>query len=267
MPELARCIVCEGGEASPFALVDQKSLSRCARCGLIFAHPLPAAKATEAFYEADYYDPYLEAERTNAGCYEAWLDAIEKRTARGELLDVGCGIGQFLEAARARGWRVEGVEPSPWPAAFARETRQLPVRTATLESAAFLANRFDVVTLWSTVEHLPDPLAVLREATRVLRPGGSLWLAVPNTRSLAVKLQGLREANLAKPEHLFHFSADNLTRLLCGRVGLEAVERIYLWGDRTGFVSNAVRHLARRTRLTTEIRMVGRKPATTAGDS
>ncbi|MFQ5457908.1 MAG: class I SAM-dependent methyltransferase [Myxococcota bacterium] len=260
MPDSARCVVCKHERPAPYAQVPGKRLCRCGRCGLIFAHPRPAPAEATAFYEAGYYDPYLAAREANEASYTATLDEIEKRTPVGSLLDVGCGVGHFLAAAVRRGWRAQGVEPSPWPASHARENSGLSVRTATLEDAAFREASFDVVTLWSTVEHLPDPPAVLREGFRVLRPGGAMWVAVPNTRSLGVLLHGLAESNLAKPEHLFHFNVSNLRRLLVGQVGLEGVERVYLWGDRRGRVRSAFQHLARRTRLGTEIRLVGIKP-------
>lgn len=256
----ATCIVCDGSETTGFVFVNGKQLSRCDACGLIFAHPRPTAEEVTAYYSAGYYDPYLAAREANAASHGAALDEIEKRSTRGRLLDVGCGIGLFLKAARARGWEVEGVDPSPWPAGYAREESRVPVRTQSLEEAAFPDNAFDVVTFWSTVEHLSDPLRVLREARRVVRPGGSIWIAVPNTNSLGVFLHGENEHNLAKPEHLFHFTAPNLWRLLEEGVVLTDVERVFLWGDRQGLLRNAFQHLARRTRLGSEIRMVARKP-------
>ncbi len=262
MVENLTCLVCDSPACGYYVIVNEKRLCRCGDCGLIFANPRPTEEEIRAFYESSYYDPYLLARGTDAPGHDAALDEIEKRTPRGALLDVGCGIGRFLEAARRRGWKVQGVDPSPWPAAYARGEAGLPVECAALEDAGFQDDTFDVVTLWSTVEHLPDPLPVLREARRVLRPGGALWITVPNTRSLGVLLHGERDHNLAKPEHLFHFTEGTLRRLLAQKISLADVERVYLWGDRKGFVRNAVKHLARRTRLGSEIRMVGRKPRT-----
>jgi 2-polyprenyl-3-methyl-5-hydroxy-6-metoxy-1,4-benzoquinol methylase len=254
------CMVCDGHAGAHYGVVNRKRLWRCGDCGLIFAHPRPTEEEIGSFYESSYYDPYLLARETDAVGHEAALDEIEKRTARGSLLDVGCGIGRFLEAARERGWEIQGVDPSPWPAAYARRESGLPVECVSLEAAGFQDDAFDVVTLWSTVEHLADPLPVLLEARRVLRPGGALWVSVPNARSLGVLLHGERDHNLAKPEHLFHFTEATLRRFLAQKVGLGNLERIYLWGDRDGFVRNTLQHLARRTKLGSEIRMVGRKP-------
>jgi spore maturation protein CgeB len=258
--EMPRCVVCEGERSVPFALVSGKRLHRCAECGMVYAHPFPTDKEIAAYYASPYYDPYIDAKQEIGATYEAWLDEIEKRSPRGSLLDVGCGIGLFLTAARGRGWDVRGVEPSPWPAAFALEETGVPVDACTLEDARFPEDRFDVVTLWSTLEHLPDPVSVVREVTRVTRPGGRIWIGVPNTASLEARLRGARDHNLAKPEHLLHFTGLTLRRFLTARMGLVDVERVYLWGDRRGFLRNAVQHLARRTNLGSEIRVVARKP-------
>ncbi len=255
----ARCVVCEGEQARSFALVNGKQLLRCGGCGMIQAHPFPSDKEIAAYYASPYYDPYLEAKQENVTAYEAWLDEIEKRSPRGSLLDVGCGLGLFLAAARARGWDARGVEPSVWPARFAGEETGVPVDACRLEEARFPSGRFDVVTLWSTLEHLPDPASVLREAERITRPGGAIWIGVPNTASLEARLRGPRDHNLAKPEHLLHFTERTLRRFLTGRIGLLDVERVYLWGDQRGFLRNAAKHLARRTNLGSEIRVVARK--------
>ena len=261
MADAIRCVVCDGERSVPFAFVNGKRLCRCPDCGMIHADPIPTDKEITAYYASPYYDPYLDARQENGAAYEAWLDEIEKRSPRGGLLDVGCGIGLFLAAARGRGWDVRGVEPSPWPAAFARGKTGVPVEACTLEDARFPGDRFDVVTLWSTLEHLPDPVAVLREVKRITRPGGAIWIGVPNTGSLEARLRGTRDHNLAKPEHLLHFTEATLRRFLARRIGLVDVERVYLWGDRKGFLRNAARHLARRTNLGSEIRVVARKPA------
>jgi 2-polyprenyl-3-methyl-5-hydroxy-6-metoxy-1,4-benzoquinol methylase len=259
MAENISCLVCDSHACGYYGIVNEKCLCRCSNCGLIFANPRPSAEQIQAFYQSTYYDPYLATEKSNAAAFEATLDEIEKRTGRGRLLDVGCGVGLFLAAARRRGWEVRGVDPSPWPAGYARAESGVPVDCLALGEAGFPDGSFDVVTLWSTVEHLADPLPVLQEARRVLRPGGAMWITVPNARSLGVLLHGEKDHNLAKPEHLFHFTERTLRRLLAEKVELVNVERIYLWGDRSGFVRNTLQHAARRTKLGSEVRIVGRK--------
>jgi hypothetical protein len=85
------------------------------------------------------------------------------------------------------------------------------------------------------------------------------WIGAP-TRPLEARA-GTRDHNLAKPEHLLHFTEQTLRRFLTARIGLLDVERVYLWGDQRGFLRNAAKHLARRTNLGSEIRVVARKGA------
>ena len=98
----------------------------------------------------------------------------EVSPGRGRLLDVGAGIGIFMQAAAALGWRVEGVEPSGIAARLARERTQAPVHPGLLEDLEAPEAAYDVVTVFDALRHVPDPMAFLRRARRLIRPGGLL---------------------------------------------------------------------------------------------
>jgi 2-polyprenyl-3-methyl-5-hydroxy-6-metoxy-1,4-benzoquinol methylase len=152
------------------------------------------------------------AERRSA--FDLDLARLERLTAGRRLLDVGCASGEFLRAARDRGWDVWGVEPTEACAAFARDRLGLRVRTGVLSASDWDAQRFDAVTLSFVLEHIPDPLGVIREALAALAPGGVLFLMVPNCGALAVRLRlilgrfrGSREADAG---HAFYFTRETL---------------------------------------------------------
>jgi 2-polyprenyl-3-methyl-5-hydroxy-6-metoxy-1,4-benzoquinol methylase len=138
----------------------------------------------------------------------------------GRLLDVGCGSGDFLWAMRARGWRVKGVEPDPEAARLARERYCLEVTTGTLEGAALPAASVDAMTLSNVIEHVPDPVALLRECGRVLRPGGKLVVETPNLQSFGHRRFGASWRGLEVPRHFFLFSRRAL-RACAEKAGLE----------------------------------------------
>lgn len=140
----------------------------------------------------------------------------------GELLDVGCGGGAFLVRMRALGWRVVGVEPDARAIAMATSMYRLDVRRGTLEEQRFPADRFDAVTASHVIEHVHDPVALLRECGRVLKPGGRIVLVTPNSESLGHQRLRASWIGLQPPRHLYLFSCSTL-RQAAERAGLSVL--------------------------------------------
>lgn len=138
------------------------------------------------------------------------------------LLDVGCGSGDFLLRMRARGWDVLGVEPDPVAAAAARRN-DLDVRDGMLADAEFPDDTFDAIVLSHVIEHVHDPIALLQECGRVLRPGGMLVLMTPNLTSVGHRKFGADWRGLEPPRHLHVFSVESLAACV-QRVGLTVSE-------------------------------------------
>lgn len=138
-------------------------------------------------------------------------------SARGRLLDVGCGNGDFLLRMREVGWSVTGVEPDPSAAEFASTQHGIDVRVGQLEDAAFPDGQFDAIVLSHVIEHVYDPVATLRECRRVLAPGGRIVALTPNARSLGHRLLGRNWRGLEPPRHLHVF--DPATLATCARLG------------------------------------------------
>jgi SAM-dependent methyltransferase len=127
-------------------------------------------------------------------------------SARGRLLDVGCGSGGFLAAMRDLGWEVLGVEPDPEAARIAGERYNLRVFNGTLAQAGLPAGSVDVVTMNHVIEHVHDPIALLGQCRRVLREGGKLVMVTPNAESFGHKLYRQSWLLLDPPRHLNLFS-------------------------------------------------------------
>jgi SAM-dependent methyltransferase len=194
--EPGACLVC--GAPSPRRLFHGAGLQgpgkwhwQCRACALVFVHDIYPEFVTDVDGQA-----HLEFGRENPpGATERrrWAEALaefEPYRALGTLLDVGCGTGNFLgEAARA-GWSVKGVETLTMSAAVAREERGLDVRGCDLISAAFEDDAFDAVYMTEVIEHIVDPLELMGELRRVLRPGGVALVLTGCVESWSARLRG-----------------------------------------------------------------------------
>ena len=159
---------------------------RCRACTLAFNEPGDGSHDHLDEY-ARVEDPeYLEQERSRRATYERELDWLERLTPGRELLDIGCYTGFFLGFARERGWSVAGVEPSRWGADHAQRAG-FDVFNGPVE-AYETGRRFDVVTMWDVLEHLIDPLDVLRHVRRLLKPGGMLVFVTHNLDRMLPRL-------------------------------------------------------------------------------
>jgi SAM-dependent methyltransferase len=194
---------------------------RCAACGHMQLARLPAAARLEADYATAASDDYLAEERGQRETARATLARLERHVAAGRLADLGCWVGFLPAEAIARGWDPIGVEPSAWAAARARE-RGVEVLEAPLLDAPLPEGAFAAVTMGDVLEHLPDPAAALDRVHSLLRPGGVIWLALPDAGSALARVLGRRWWSVL-PTHVHYFTRASLTRLLRAR-GFEVLE-------------------------------------------
>ena len=235
---LAACPSCGGGAFRDLPFVYEYEGARfpggeCAKCGLRGLTVQPAPQEFAALYSRGYFEGG-DVRCGHVGDYFAERPALLADGARlaewfaslrggrpGRLLEIGCAAGATLEAAAARGWSVFGVEYSADAATEAR-AHGVPVHVGGLADARLPNGSYDVVFMGDVLEHVPDPMATLREVHRVLAPGGALALRGPMaTHSLARRL-GLavlrgRPLTLAEPPyHLWEFEPASLQALVRG---------------------------------------------------
>jgi SAM-dependent methyltransferase len=132
-----------------------------------------------------------------------------KSQPNGRLLEVGCGDGSTLELLKEFGWRAEGVDFDAAAVERARK-RGLVVHLGTLAGQKLPENSFDAIVARHFIEHVPDPIEVLRECRRLLRPGGLLVLVTPNARSLGHRFYLANWRGLEPPRHLHVFTRCSL---------------------------------------------------------
>ena len=224
--ERVACPLCGARGEAGARQVGAWRIARCSGCGLAYLNPRPAVAELPRLYGADYFTRDISdaaedlwrltpAEETaRVAVQSRRLDLIERfALRRGRLLDVGCGPGYVLAQARARGWQVRGRELSEWACRYARERLGLDVRPGTIADETRDDGLYDVIALYHTLEHLPDPLPALERARALLRPGGRLVIEVPNYGGLDARMFGDRWEGLRLPYHLTHFEPATLRRL------------------------------------------------------
>jgi SAM-dependent methyltransferase len=125
------------------------------------------------------------------------------------VIDIGCSNGSWLAQARSAGWQVAGVEPDPVSRGQARD-RGIEVRKSVADWLGE-PETFDCVTINHVIEHVHDPLALLRDAYALLRPGGLLYVDTPNIDAWGHSIYGRDWLALDPPRHLILFNRDSLT--------------------------------------------------------
>jgi 2-polyprenyl-3-methyl-5-hydroxy-6-metoxy-1,4-benzoquinol methylase len=198
----------------------------CRVCGLVYMNPRLTEAAIARFYDTVYSVPsaFPHLDGYTSGRVEYLLDTTARfvKANTPYLLDIGCGGGQFLQAAQARGWSVAGTEISSVAAERASDVLGAPVYVGDFRDAGFAPGSFDVVTMQSLVEHVRLPVDFLREGVALLKPGGVLMFNVPNVASWeyrVARLLGQRWRGFII-EHLYYFTPDFICRLL-NDLGLE----------------------------------------------
>jgi SAM-dependent methyltransferase len=236
--ESARCPICTQGTFVRGRIATGRRLLRCDACGVQTWRdwPPPDAEPYDATYwhspdPARGYPNYAALAAVQATTHRARLAAL-RRHLRGarinppRLLDVGCGPGHFLAAARAAGWHAVGLDPSEYAVSTAHRRTGLDVRHAPLTSHALPAGPFDAVTLWDVLEHLPDPVDALACAAQALHPGGVLAVSTGDVNSAFARACGARWHLYRYPEHLWFFTPASLRTLLT-RTGFRLLQSRY----------------------------------------
>jgi 2-polyprenyl-3-methyl-5-hydroxy-6-metoxy-1,4-benzoquinol methylase len=175
----------------------------------------------------------LSARRRSRPWPHNLVDMVEEYSPVGNILDVGCATGEFLVAARKNGWEAKGVEYSVYSSGRARDAHNLEVFTGSLQDAVrsgAFDEKYDVVTLWDTAEHLEDPMAVFKSAWVALRPGGLLFVQTLNIDGNIAAEQGIGWHFFRPPKHLFYFSEKTLKEYFA-RSGFRLLKDDEFWKD------------------------------------
>ncbi len=225
---MKNCIICDRDACVPSHRQGAFTYVRCTACGTFALRPMPVD--TRDLYSDDYfsgatrgygYVDYASDKEPMRPVFNRFMKRIEVRHPRhGALLDVGAADGFFTLLAQERGWRVSGVEVSDAAASRAR-VRGLDIQTGGLDAVP-TGSRFDVITLWDVIEHIPDPVAAMARVRDLLAPGGTVVLTTPDAGSVWARLMGRRWHAFVPPEHVC-LMGDTALRALASRTGFRVL--------------------------------------------
>ena len=210
------CPVCGSPDRNGGFHTKDRFIVTCARCRLQFVDPLTPAAAEAALEKLGeaFVETYIREEPFYRDYFRRKVNDLLKVAPPGRILDVGCATGVFLDEGRRAGFQEVGVDLLASAVAYARDRLKVDARLGMLEEMGFAPAQFDAVSLFQTIEHVPDPAGLVRELARLLRPGGVLLLTTPDSRGFAARLMGRRWFEYYNEEHLTYFEERSLRRLL-----------------------------------------------------
>lgn len=189
----------------------------------------PFPQNLDSYYESDSYISHTDEKRgllnflyqkVKKYALRKKMDFIENKfSGKGTLLDIGAGTGDFLNEAKKRGWEVQGTEPNSGARKNA-ESKSIILS----EDITDLEGKFDVITLWHVLEHIPDLEKIIDKLSELLKEGGFLIIAVPNYKSYDAAYYGKYWAAYDVPRHLWHFSQKSIGKLFSPNFRLDAVK-------------------------------------------
>ena len=239
-PRVANCAWC--GSSLDGSALRLRGRTQCPACGAATTDPWPSEEQLRQAYGSWY--------RPESGRFALIGDPLLRRTRAllagrldriappGSVLDVGAGEAVLIDALRRRGREAVGLE---------RDSRRQDMRDDPLER---VEGEWAAVVFWHSLEHLPEPGGAIREAARLLRPGGMVVIAVPNTDSLQAQAFGDRWLHLDPPLHLVHLSERALrSRLTACGFEVERVSHVRGGQIVIGWLDGLVGMLPGRLRL------------------
>jgi FMN phosphatase YigB (HAD superfamily)/SAM-dependent methyltransferase len=168
------------------------ALRKCSRCSFVFADPLPSPDLVDCYRNMDDEEYQGSAGPRCVQMRSIIQTALRQHPQAQTLLDVGAGTGLLLLEAQAAGLHAEGVEPSRWCVETAAKTNGVELRCGTLQEYSDRLGHYDLVMLVDVIEHVSDPVGLLRQAADRLAPGGRLVIVTPDIASALARLMGRR---------------------------------------------------------------------------
>jgi 2-polyprenyl-3-methyl-5-hydroxy-6-metoxy-1,4-benzoquinol methylase len=240
------CPVCESSAIHPLLTVKDHSVSgeefviwQCSDCSLRFTQDVPDETSIGPYYQSP---DYISHSNTDKGLLNKLYQRVRKFTlrqkasliirntsAQGSILDIGAGIGAFLDQMKKSQWQITGIEPDEGARAHAKNLFGIDLlNTPALQQLPH--NSYDAITLWHVLEHVEALHAYVEKLKALLKPGGKIFIAVPNYTSTDAHIYGNYWAAYDVPRHLYHFTPKAMS-VLMQKHGLKIIATKPMWFD------------------------------------
>ena len=204
-----------------FLTHEEFHLCECLSCGLQYTMPRPSQDKIGQYYQSDEYYSHKENKK---GFIPRLYEKVKSRNLKkkyklatgqmkpGTLLDIGCGVGDFLHTAEAKGWQCTGIEPSEDAKAIARQRTHAELFSSEAQEQ-FPDDSFDLITMWHVLEHVDNLDWQVEQLQRLIKPSGRIVIAVPNYKSYDGQFYKELWAAYDVPRHLSHFNKTTITKI------------------------------------------------------
>lgn len=218
---------------------EEFQIQQCDNCKLLFTNPRPDNQSISKYYDNPEYVSHTD---TKEGLIFSIYGAVkrfslkqkrrllEAKTIDKTVLDYGAGSGDFSNELASNGWDVTSYEPNNKARLLIQQKNTSVKIISSLSDLS--SSSISVITLWHVLEHVHNLKETLLEFERILRPGGTLVIAVPNDASFDARFYREDWAAYDVPRHLYHFNPNSLNPLL-SRIGFSISEMKPLWFDST----------------------------------
>jgi 2-polyprenyl-3-methyl-5-hydroxy-6-metoxy-1,4-benzoquinol methylase len=242
----SNCPVCDSSNINPLLTVKDHSVSgedfviwQCSHCSLRFTQDVPGEESIARYYQSS---EYISHSNTSRGLINKLYQGVRNYTLnqkadliisqtvkQGKILDLGAGIGAFLNTMKEKGWEIRGIEPDEGARQQAKNLFNLELaQTSTLKELP--SNSFDAITLWHVLEHVHQLHSYVEQLKNLLKPKGKIFIAVPNYESLDSSIYKLYWAAYDVPRHLYHFTPKAIS-ILMQKHGLKLIAKRPMWFD------------------------------------
>ena len=209
--EHSHCLICNSEKLKHMSGYEHAFLTKCSDCGFVFSSRNPTLSELEEYYNGYGRNDYLSPITIKR--YHEILDQFESSRKTNKLLDVGCGIGYFLEVAKKRGWEVYGTEYTE-EAIKICESKGIQMKQGILDPTHYDLESFDVITSFEVIEHINNPQIEISHISSLLRKGGLFYVTTPNFNSLLRYYLGPKYNVIGWPEHLSYYTPSTINKLI-----------------------------------------------------